>query len=55
VDERVQWLFEACGMAAGATGAVLIGAGLGGVLGAGLALVLVASVFLVLGNVTGGK
>lgn len=55
MDERVQWLCELCGLAAGATGLVLVGAGLGGVVGAGLALLLVGAVLMLLGNVKGVK
>lgn len=51
MDERVQWLCELCGLAAGAAGLVLVGAGLAGVVGAGLALLLVGVALVVLGNV----
>ncbi|MGA5605929.1 hypothetical protein ACPCUF_33770 [Streptomyces griseoincarnatus] len=53
-EQRMQWLYEVGGLAAGTAGAVLIGAALGGALGAGLALLPAAAVLLVLGNMTGG-
>ncbi|MFI7014142.1 hypothetical protein [Streptomyces sp. NPDC050164] len=55
MDERMQWVYEACGLAAGTAGLVLVGAAVAGALGAGLALIPVAGVLLVLGNATGGK
>ncbi|MGA5374236.1 hypothetical protein ACPCSD_24640 [Streptomyces griseoincarnatus] len=51
MHERAQWLCELAGLAAGVTGAVVVGAGLGGVLGAGLALLSVSVLLLVAGNV----
>ena len=51
MHERAQWLCELAGLAAGAAGAVVVGAGLGGVLGAGLALLSVSVLLLVAGNV----
>lgn len=53
VDERVQWLCEVCGLAAGAAGLVLVGAAVGGVAGAGLALLVVGAVLVTLGNAKG--
>lgn len=55
MDERVQWLCELCGLAAGAAGLVLVGAALGGVLGAGLALLVASVGLVVLGNVGGRR
>ncbi|MCP8707453.1 hypothetical protein [Streptomyces sp. AC04842] len=51
MHERAQWLCELAGLAAGVAGAVVVGAGLGGVLGAGLALLSVSVLLLVAGNV----
>ncbi|MFB9464521.1 hypothetical protein [Streptomyces cinereospinus] len=54
MGEWMPWVYELCGLAAGAAGLVLVGAALGGVLGAGLALLPVAGVLLVMGNMTTG-
>ncbi|URM90409.1 hypothetical protein LUW75_10840 [Streptomyces sp. MRC013] len=54
MHDRIQWLCELAGMAAGAAGMVLISAALGGLLGAGLALLVLSVPLLVIGNMKGG-
>lgn len=55
MQERAQWVCELAGLAAGAAGAVMVGAGLWGLLGAGLALLTVSGLLIVIGNAKGGE